>query len=103
MPGASPEVMAASVATPLERRLGMIADVTSMSSRSSLGATTIVLQFDLNRDIDGAARDVQAAINAAATVLPSGLHGNPTYQKFDSSVSPILILTLTSDTLRSQG
>ncbi len=102
IPGASPEVMASSVATPLERHHGMIADVTQMQSWSSVGVTNINLQFDLGRDIDGAARDVQAAINASRSVLPAGLAGNPTYRKFDSSSIPILILTLTSDTM-SQG
>src|SRR5437764_1905844 len=78
LPGASPETMAATVATPLERALGRIAGVTEMTSQSSLGSSRIVLQFDLNRDIDGAARDVQAAINAARRLLPSGL---PIYPK----------------------
>src|ERR1700745_2303028 len=80
-PGASPETMAATVATPLERSLGRIAGITEMTSSSSLGSTRITLQFDLNRDIDGAARDVQAAINAARNLLPSGLPSNPTYRK----------------------
>ena len=78
LPGASPEVMAATVATPLERALGRIAGVTEMTSSSSLGSTRVTLQFDLSRNIDGAARDVQAAINAARSLLPTGLPGNPT-------------------------
>ncbi|HEX9301772.1 MAG TPA: multidrug efflux RND transporter permease subunit [Casimicrobiaceae bacterium] len=100
LPGASPETMAATVATPLERALGRIAGVTEMTSQSSLGSTRIVLQFDLDRDIDGAARDVQAAINAARTLLPSGLPSNPTYRKVNPADAPIMILALTSDTLR---
>jgi multidrug efflux pump len=99
MPGASPEVMAASVATPLERHLGIIADVTEMTSSSGNGTARITLQFDLGRDIDGAARDVQAAINAARADLPSSLRSNPTYRKVNSADAPILILALTSDTL----
>ncbi len=99
MPGASPETMASAVATPLERHLGAIADVTEMTSSSSVGSTRVVLQFGLNRDIDGAARDVQAAINAARADLPVALRGNPTYRKVNPSDSPIAILTLTSDTL----
>ncbi|WP_295391963.1 multidrug efflux RND transporter permease subunit [uncultured Thiodictyon sp.] len=99
LPGASPTVMAATVATPLERRLGRIAGVTEMTSSSSLGSTRITLQFDLDRDIDGAARDVQAAINAARADLPSGLPGNPTYHKVNPADAPIMILSLTSDTL----
>ncbi|HVV65194.1 MAG TPA: efflux RND transporter permease subunit [Rhizomicrobium sp.] len=99
MPGASPETMSTSVATPLERRLGTIADVTEMTSRSSVGATQITLQFGLDRDIDGAARDVQAAINAARADLPSSLKANPTYRKINPASAPILILALTSDTL----
>jgi len=103
LPGASPETMAATVATPLERSLGRIAGVTEMTSSSSLGSTRITLQFDLDRDIDGAARDVQAAINAARSLLPSGLPGNPTYRKVNPADAPILILVLTSDTMtRSQ-
>lgn len=81
LPGASPETMAATVATPLERSLGLIAGVTEISSSSSLGSTRITLQFDLNRNIDGAARDVQAAINAARNLLPTGLPNNPIYRK----------------------
>jgi len=99
LPGASPDTMAATVATPLERALGRIAGVTEMTSSSSLGSASITLQFDLNRDIDGAARDVQAAINAARNLLPSGLPSNPTYRKVNPADAPILILGLTSDTL----
>ncbi len=98
LPGASPEIMASSVATPLERQFGRIAGVTQMTSTSSLGLTTITLQFDLSRDIDGAARDVEAAINAARTYLPANLPSNPTYRKINSAVAPVLVLTLTSDT-----
>ncbi|HVU35996.1 MAG TPA: efflux RND transporter permease subunit, partial [Opitutaceae bacterium] len=101
MPGASPETMASSVATPLERHLGTIADVTEMTSRSSQSSTSIVLQFSISRDIDGAARDVQAAINAARADLPAALRSNPSYRKFNSADQPILILALTSDTLSS--
>ncbi len=99
VPGASPETMAATVATPLERALGRIAGVTEMTSNSSQGNTQVTLQFDLNRDINGAARDVQAAINAARALLPSSLTSNPTYRKVNPSESPILILSLTSDTI----
>ena len=99
LPGASPETMAATVATPLERALGRIAGVTEMTSASSLGSTRITLQFDLNRNINGAARDVQAAINAARTLLPSGLPSNPTYRKVNPADAPIMILSLTSQTL----
>ena len=88
-----------SVATPLERHLGAIADVTEMTSSSSVGSTNITLQFGLNRDIDGAARDVQAAINAARADLPAALRSNPTYRKVNPADAPIAILTLTSDTL----
>jgi multidrug efflux pump len=102
LPGASPETMAATVATPLERSLGRIADVTEMTSSSSLGSTRVTLQFDLSRDIDGAARDVQAALNAARSLLPTGLPGNPTYRKVNPADAPIMILALTSDTL-TQG
>ena len=93
LPGASPETMASSVATPLERQFGRIAGVTEMTSTSFLGSTTIVLQFDLNRNIDGAARDVQAAINAARNLLPTGLPSNPTYRKVNPADAPIMILT----------
>jgi multidrug efflux pump len=99
LPGASPETMAATVATPLERALGRIAGVTEMTSSSSLGSTRIVLQFDLDRDIDGAARDVQAAINAARNTLPTGLPSNPNYRKVNPADAPIMIVALTSDTL----
>jgi multidrug efflux pump len=100
LPGASPEVVATTVATPLERHLSQIADVTEMTSQSTVGSTRINLQFGLDRDIDGAARDVQAAINAARVDLPTDLRSNPTYKKVNPADSPILILTLTSDTLR---
>ena len=99
LPGASPEDVATSVATPLERHLGQIADVTEMTSSSTVGSTRITLQFGLNRDIDGAARDVQAAINAARADLPTSLRSNPTYRKVNPADAPILILALTSDTL----
>src|ERR1700759_3119758 len=99
LPGASPETVATSVASPLERHLGAIADVTEMTSSSSVGSTRITMQFGLNRDIDGAARDVQAAINAARADLPASLRQNPTYRKANPSDAPILILTLTSDTM----
>ncbi|MHB8622773.1 MAG: multidrug efflux RND transporter permease subunit [Sulfuricaulis sp.] len=99
LPGASPETMAATVATPLERSLGRIAGVTEMTSSSSLGSTNVVLQFDLSRDIDGAARDVQAAINAARSLLPTGLPSNPTYRKVNPADAPIMILALTSNTM----
>jgi multidrug efflux pump len=102
LPGASPETMAATVATPLERSLGRIAGVTEITSSSSLGSTRVTLQFELNRDIDGAARDVQAALNAARSLLPTGLPSNPTYRKVNPADSPIMILALTSDTL-TQG
>ncbi|VVD88370.1 multidrug efflux RND transporter permease subunit [Pandoraea cepalis] len=99
LPGASPETMAASVATPLERSLGRIAGVTEMTSNSTLGSTRITLQFDLSRDINGAARDVQAAINAARSLLPSGLPSNPTYRKVNPASAPVMILALTSDSM----
>ena len=99
MPGASPETMSSSVATPLERHLGAIADVDEMTSSSSVGSTSIVLQFGMDRDIDGAARDVQAAINAARADLPAALRSNPTYRKINPADQPVLILALTSDTL----
>src|SRR5215469_12022580 len=99
LPGASPETMASSVATPLERQFGRIAAVTEMTSSSSLGATSITLQFDLNRNIDAAARDVQAAINAARGYLPTNLPNNPTYRKVNPADSPIFMLALTSDVL----
>jgi multidrug efflux pump len=97
LPGASPEIMASSVATPLERQFGRIAGVNEMTSSSNLGTTSITLQFDLNRNIDGAARDVQAAINAARSYLPSNLPSNPTYRKVNPADAPILILALTSN------
>jgi len=102
LPGAAPETMASSVATPLERSLGRIAGVNEMTSMSSLGSTRIILQFDFDRDINGAARDVQAAINAAQSLLPTGMPSRPTYRKANPSDAPIMILTLTSDTY-SQG
>lgn len=97
LPGASADIMASSVATPLERQLGHIAGVTEMTSTSSLGSTAITIQFDLGRNIDGAARDVEAAINAARTYLPANLPSNPTYRKVNPADAPILILGLTSD------
>ena len=102
LPGASPETMATSVAAPLERQFTRIAGVTEMTSTSMLGSTSITLQFDLNRDIDGAARDVQAAINAARDDLPANLPNNPTYRKVNPADAPILILALTSE-LVSRG
>lgn len=99
IPGASPETMASTVATPLERSLGRIAGITEMTSTSSLGSTSITIQFDLDRDIDGAARDVQAAIAAARVDLPITLKNNPTYRKSNPADAPIMILTLTSDVL----
>ena len=98
MPGASPDTMATSVASPLERHLGQIADVNEMTSQSSLGSTRIMLQFGLDRDIDGAARDVQAGIVAARTDLPTSLRQNPTYRKMNPADAPILIITMTSKT-----
>src|SRR4051794_22402473 len=97
LPGASPETMASSVATPLERQFGRIAGITEMTSSSGLGSTSVTLQFDLSRDIDAAARDVQAAINAARGQLPAALPSNPRYRKYNPADSPILILSLTSD------
>ena len=96
LPGASPEIMASAVATPLERQFARIAGVTEMTSSSSLGSTSITLQFDLSRNINGAARDVQAAINAARAYLPSNLPSNPTYRKVNPADAPIMILALTS-------
>jgi len=101
LPGASPEIMASSVATPLERQFGRIAGVTEMTSSSSLGQTNVALQFDLNRKIDAAARDVEAAINAARGYLPANLPGNPTYRKVNPADAPIMIIALTSDKLPS--
>ena len=98
LPGASPANMASSVATPLERHLGVIANVSEMTSQSSVGVTRITIQFDLSRNIDGAARDVQAAINAARADLPTSLRTNPTYRKVNPADAPVLILALTSDT-----
>jgi multidrug efflux pump len=102
MPGASPEIMAATVAAPLEKRLGIISGVTEMTSTSYLGSAGITLQFDLSRNIDGAARDVQAAINAARADLPTNLLSNPTYRKVNPSDAPIIILALTSDRVRPE-
>ena len=99
LPGASPDTMAATVAAPLERSLGRIASVTEMTSASALGSTRITLQFDLSRDIDGAARDVQAALNAARALLPTGLPSNPTYRKVNPADAPIMIIALTSQAL----
>ncbi|MHB0804662.1 multidrug efflux RND transporter permease subunit [Stutzerimonas nitrititolerans] len=99
LPGASPEIMASSVATPLERSLGSIAGVSQMSSRSSQGSTRITIQFDLDRDINGAAREVQAAINAARNLLPSGMRSMPTYRKVNPAQAPIMVLSLTSESL----
>ena len=97
LPGASADIMASSVATPLERQFGHIAGVTEMTSASTLSSTSVTIQFDLSRDIDGAARDVQAAINAARSYLPANLPANPTYRKVNPADSPIMILGLTSD------
>src|ERR1017187_1225934 len=102
LPGASPQDVATTVASPLERHLGQIADVTEMTSSSTVGGTRITLQFGLDRDINGAARDVQAAINAARADLPSSLRTNPTYRKVNPADAPILILAVTSSTL-TQG
>jgi multidrug efflux pump len=99
LPGASPETMASAVATPLERQFGRIAGVTEMTSQSQLGSTSVTLQFDLNRNIDAAARDVQAAINASRGHLPADLPSTPTYRKVNPSDAPIMILALTSDTI----
>src|SRR5579864_5095940 len=99
LPGASPETMASAVATPLERQFGRIAGVTQMTSSSSLGNTSVVLQFDLNRDINAAARDVQAAINAARSQLPADLPGQPNYRKVNPADAPIMLLSLTSDNI----
>jgi multidrug efflux pump len=99
LPGASPDTMATSVATPLERSLGRIAGITEMTSSSALGNSRITLQFDLSRDIDGAARDVMAAINAARALLPTGLPSNPTYRKVNPADPPIIVLAVTSETM----
>src|SRR5882757_3520757 len=98
LPGASPATMASAVATPLERRFGRIAGLTELTSASALGSTTITMQFDLDRNVAAAARDVQAAINAAGGELPSNLPTRPNYRKVNPADSPILILSLTSDT-----
>ena len=97
LPGASARIMASSVATPLERQFGHIAGVTEMTSSSSLGTTSITIQFDLSRNIDGAARDVEAAISAARSYLPANLPGNPTYRKVNPADAPIMIIGLTSN------
>ncbi|HGM5581432.1 TPA: efflux RND transporter permease subunit [Pseudomonas putida] len=99
LPGASPEVMASTVATPLERKLGSIAGVSTLTSSSSQGSTRVIIGFDLGRDIDGAAREVQAAINATRNLLPSGMRSMPTYKKVNPSQAPIMVLSLTSDVL----
>jgi hydrophobe/amphiphile efflux-1 (HAE1) family protein len=99
LPGGDPDTMASAVATPLERQFSKIAGINQMTSSSSLGSASVTMQFDLNRDVNGAARDVQAAINAARSQLPANLPSNPTYRKINPSESPILILTLTSDTV----
>src|SRR5262249_51626321 len=100
LPGASPETMASAVATPPERQFSRIAGVGEMTSQSLLGASSIVLQFDLNRSIDAAARDVQAAINAARSQLPSSLPTNPSWRKVNPADAPIMILALTSRSMR---
>src|SRR6202008_5023960 len=99
LPGASPETMASAVATPLERQFSRIAGVTQMTSSSGLGSTSVTLQFDLNRDINAAARAVQAGINAARSQLPADLPGQPTYRKVNPADAPILMLALTSDNI----
>src|SRR6201992_3772753 len=99
LPGASPLDVSITVASPLERHLGQIATVTEMTSTSTLGSARVTLQFDIGRDINGAARDVQAAINAARADLPANLRSNPTYRKFNPASAPVLIYTLTSDAL----
>src|SRR5580692_763204 len=102
LPGADPQTMASAVATPLERQFGRIAAVNQMTSSSQLGSTSITMQFDLNRNIDAAARDTQAAINAARGQLPANLPNNPTWRKTNPAESPILVLALTSDTATQQ-
>ncbi|MFO0943856.1 MAG: efflux RND transporter permease subunit [Pirellulales bacterium] len=97
LPGASPETMASAVATPLERSLSRIAGVTEMTSSSSLGATAVTLQFELDRDVDSAAREVQSAINGARNQLPANLPNNPSWRKVNPADSPIMLLTMTSD------
>src|SRR5271166_2232093 len=99
LPGASPETMASSVATPLERQFGRIAGINQMTSSSQLGSTGVTMQFDLDRNIDAAARDVQAAINAARGYLPADLPSNPTYRKINPADAPVMILVMTSDAL----
>src|SRR5690606_38566237 len=99
LPGASPEVMATTVAAPLERALGSIAGVSSMNSRSGQGSTRIILQFELGRDINAAAREVQGAINAAQKLLPSGMRSPPSYRKINPSQAPIMVIALTSPQL----
>src|SRR5467141_1408257 len=99
LPGADPQTMASAVATPLERQFGRIAGINQMTSTSQLGSTSVVLQFDLNRDINAAGRDVQAAINAARSQLPANLPSNPTYRKANPADAPVLILALTSETV----
>src|SRR5208337_3543376 len=101
LPGADPATVASSLAAPLERRLGQISGVSEMTSVSTLGGAAITIQFNLDRNVDGAARDVQAAINAAAGDLPVNLPGPPTYRKINPADAPILILSMTSDTLPS--
>src|SRR2546430_1947467 len=103
LPGASPETMASAVATPLERQFGRIAGVTQMTSTSGLGSTNITLQFDLNRDINAAARAVQAAINAPRSQLPADIPSQPNYRKVNPADSPILMLSLTSDNIPPAG
>ena len=103
LPGASPEIMASSVATPLEREFGRIASVTEMTAQSTLGQTTVTLQFDLSRNIDAAARDVESAINAARSYLPANLPNNPTYRKVNPADAPIMIIALTSDKVAPSG
>ena len=103
LPGASPENMASSVATPLEKQFSHIAGITAMSSTSTLGVVSIKLTFDTSRDVDGAARDVEAAINAARSYLPTNLPLNPIYRKLDSSRAPVLVLNLASKTAHSSA
>ena len=103
LPGASPETMASAVATPLERQFGRIASITQMTSSSSLGSTSITLQFELNRDINAAARDVQAGINAARGQLPADLPGEPSYRKINPADFSIMILALVSDNIARRG
>src|ERR1700742_217639 len=99
LPGASPETMASSVAQPLERQLAQIPGIAQMTSTSSLGSTAVTIQFDLNRNIDGAANDIQGAINAASGQLPKNLPSPPTYRKVNPADSPIMLLSATSDTV----